>query len=154
LQGHDVPEYSLKPWSDDALIRWLDDIGLARRGIDRVRCATGNWGTVLHELWKRCGGTQHAWPRVLEEFEQEFTTTPKWWTRFGLIPEALQALAALDEYGPASADDVCGVMDVPNSNDVKTVFAWAELLGFVRQEGHGTYSVNALVGQAASKLEK
>jgi len=136
LAEQEVLVHSLKPWTDAAVQRWLDDAGFGPigdpHGRARLREVTGNWWTLLHHLGEQCrAAAASQWEVYLKAIDAELTPSGRWSDCFGFVPDVLpvlQTMAILNE--PATAVDIAGLMaDVPVEH-VERVIRWCELLAF------------------------
>lgn len=144
-------ELSLIPWSNAALRRWLQDVGLSDSDpyiCERIARVTGSWGALIHQLGYRCRTAPEEWADRLADFERELTSGAEWEDRLGLVQPAhavLKTMAAMTQ--PVSSDKVAAKMEGTPRERVDTVLRWADMINYVQRSGHQMWTLDPVVRQ-------
>ena len=153
-----VKEYTLRPWHDRALGRWLDDTGFGHNDAATRKLfsdTTGNWGDILTEFGRKSRSEPHRWKENLEEIGESIEQETEWRGRFGIHEQAIPVLSfavELDE--PFMCNDIADLMDDMPEDQVADVMNWAELVSFVTADGHDTFSLNPVIKRIAGRLQE
>ena len=130
---------TLRPWREDFMRQWMDDVGFATGDIRaRVIELTGGWPnllTRLHELWRAVD-----LDRSLDKLDDELTN-PNKRDRFirdlglddTMIRKVLSILANLESPDFDELEEFVRYDKIPA--DLRRILKWAELLHLVRSEG-------------------
>jgi hypothetical protein len=147
------PWMSLLHWRDEFLRHWLEERQLQLEPEDRRRLGevTGYWPALVMELAGDCGELRVLRERLATVTQRWFTNTDegvKWRRGFGLdIREpslVIEILARLGE--PVEPNELAAVAEMPIQR-VKSSLRWGELLGLVRSEGAGFWTVDPIASK-------
>jgi hypothetical protein len=145
-------ELSLKPWSDSALRRWMDD-ELRYDNPDlrkRLAAVTGGWGALVKDLGGRCAESPVGREALMSALERLPVSSPHWWEAAAFIPEALPVLHVLRTIGePLPVEDILGLVEEPGigREHVERTIRWAELVRYVRMVGRDAWELDPLVAR-------
>lgn len=156
LEADGIEWIALRPWHDDFVRQWLEDVGLPNRrdARERIRTATGNWSRFLIEL--REAATDHnRWEQCLEEIERrrrEPEQAERVLQAFGLdLAEPRETLRAVAQYAGADGEidldevaDLAEVLEVPPDR-LRRSLDWAELVGLAVPVGPGGLRLDQVV---------
>jgi hypothetical protein len=136
LQAVGLRELSLRPWSESALRRWMEETGIAPGEHNfgaRVKHVTGNWQAALHAFGSRCRTGTHRWRDCLDEIERDIQPNTEWLHRAGILPEALPVLRIMAELKEAVApEDVVEFGAGLTLDRVERVIHWADTMAYAR----------------------
>lgn len=149
----EVDLVTLKPWADEALRQWFEDLALPCTPEDRrlrIPMITGCWPTVLYKLREFVRSGYRDWEETLRAAEHEALQLARRSEVFlssdpNLI-RAREILANLSELGTATSEDL-----VELTGDDKLVgrtLRWAELLHLVTRTADGAWKVDPVLARA------
>jgi hypothetical protein len=133
--------FSLKPWHDALLRKWLEDCGFGpsatdREGRQKITSVTGNWPLLLEKFHKSCHQRIHKWEEALREIDSYLLSSENLqdlMAMFGLdgeIPKKiLKDLAVLEK---AKEEDLVGIVEGIPPEMIGLSLQWADLLGLAR----------------------
>jgi len=162
LVSKEVTIFSLKPWHDAALRQWLEDCDFTAKDQEIrkiVTEVTGNWPTLLQNLYKR-SKADHNWEHNLQELKKSLTHSDvirELADSMGFdcsYPQRrliLRDLATLEE---ASAEELIGIVEGTSAEIVNQTLRWAEMLRLAFPVGSDKWRVDPLVGRILASLEE
>ena len=145
---------TLRPWREDSLRQWMDDVGfqddsdIRREVIDR----TGGWPSLLtrlYDLVQLNGGLKSG----LDKLESEMMAPP---TRDRLIrsfglddPVKKKVLRLLAEFEYADRGGLAAVLadDGVDAGSLQRILQWAELLHLVRRVEEDSWQADGVVAK-------
>ena len=138
-----VLELGLRPWSEEALKRWLHDTGIAAGDADawqKISEATGRWSGLLAEFARRVHAGEGRWQVCLENVSGELTRDGL--HRLAGIPtEASLVLGTMADYGdPVSVTDLADLCS-QRPERVRHALAWAERLAYLKAEAQDHWTL-------------
>jgi len=148
------PWMSLLHWKDEFLRHWLEERQLQLESEERRRlgAVTGLWPALIMELAANCNELRALRERIGSAADKCFSEPNQrstWRERFGLNvgePSAiLEVLARLGE--PVESTELALVAEAPHER-VQRSLRWGELLGLVRSEGAGFWTIDPIASKA------
>jgi len=156
-RSDEVERLTLKPWSDDALRQWLDNIGIPFQREQRklIAEATGGWPRCLYMLRESLGESAFESGLVLERARETAVelarATSVVQSDPGELDHARRLLEALGEWAePVAAEELNALIDEENPTIVARAIRWGELLGLIRSAPDGGWTLNPVVSRAVS----
>jgi hypothetical protein len=155
LLENGVAEFSLEPWSDQALTQWLKEADFGPDDEPGRTCfgeVTGNWGELLHQVGFRCKQSPQRWQEILVDFEHELAARGDWRDLLGLIPQALPVLKVMSQHQePVNWEEISNLVAGGSPILVAMVLCWADRLRYIRPAGHNRWVLDRIVRQAVLK---
>jgi hypothetical protein len=147
-----VAEFSLEPWSDQALRQWLREADFGpddQAGRDCFKNVTGNWGALLYQVGLRCKLDPHRWQEVVVDYERELAQRVEWGELFGLVGQALPVLKVMAErHEPVSWEEISSHVGGGSPILVAMVLCWADRLRYIRPAGQKKWVLDPIIRQA------
>jgi hypothetical protein len=157
LTENGVAEFSLEPWSDQALRQWMSEADFGpddQPGRDCFANVTGNWGALLHQVGFRCRRKPKGWQEVLVEYERELAQRVEWRELFGLIGQTLPVLKVMAERNePVNWEEISTRVGGGSPILVAMVLCWADRLRYIRPAGQNKWILDPLIRQAVLKTD-
>jgi hypothetical protein len=128
-------EFSLKPWREAALRRWMVDTQEfgpeAVNSCGEVLKQTGGWSLLVHAFGDACRAGAHNWRDQLETVFQSWPDDPRWYGCCCLPAPALPVLKVMADWnGPISSEELMTL--APNA-DVARILRWSDWLSYIRE---------------------
>jgi hypothetical protein len=156
LLENGVAEFSLDPWSDQALRQWLTEASFGPADEAGRTCfgeVTGNWGELLHQVGFRCKQSPQRWQEILVDFEHELAGRGDWRDLLGLVPQALPVLKVMSQHQePVNWEEISNLVGGGSPILVAMVLCWADRLRYIRPAGHNRWTLDRIVRQAVLKI--
>jgi len=147
-----VAEFSLEPWSDQALRQWLSEGGFGpedQAGRACFKNVTGNWGALLYQVGLRCKLDPHGWQETIVDYERELAQRVEWGELFGLVGQALPVLKVMAERNePVSWEEISSLVGGGSPILVAMVLCWADRLRYIRPAGQKKWVLDPIIRQA------
>lgn len=147
-----VTEFSLEPWSDQALRQWMSEAGFGpddQAGRDCFKHVTANWGALLYQLGLRCKQNPERWQEVVVDYERELAQRVEWGELFGLVGQALPVLKIMAERNePVSWEEISTDVGGGSPILVAMVLCWADRLRYIRPAGQKKWVLDPIIRQA------
>jgi hypothetical protein len=155
LLENGVAEFSVEPWSDQALAQWLKEGNFGPADEAGRTCfgeVTGNWGELLHQVGFRCKQRPQRWQEILVDFEHELAARGDWRELLGLVPQALPVLKVMSQHQePVNWEEISNLVGGGSPILVAMVLCWADRLRYIRPAGHNRWVLDRIVRQAVLK---
>jgi hypothetical protein len=152
LAENGVSEFSLEPWSDQALRQWMTEAGFGpedQAGRDCFKNVTGNWGALLYQVGLRCKRDPHHWQEAIVEYERELAQRAEWGELFGLVGQALPVLKVMAERNePVSWEEISSHVGGGSPILVAMVLCWADRLRYIRPAGQKKWVLDPIIRHA------
>ncbi len=147
-----VAEFSLEPWSDQALRQWMSEAGFGpedQAGRDCFKNVTGNWGALLYQVGLRCKRDPDHWQEAIVEYERELVQRAEWGELFGLVGQALPVLNVMAERNePVSWEEISSHVGGGSPILVAMVLCWADRLRYIRPAGQKKWVLDPIIRHA------
>ena len=150
-----VAEFSLEPWTDQALRQWMRESSFGPddpAGRDCFANVTGNWGALLYQVGLRCRQNPERWQEVLVDYERELAQRVEWRELFGLIGQTLPVLKVMAEKNePVNWEEISTLVGGGSPILVAMVLCWADRLRYIRPAGQNKWVLDPIIRQAVLK---
>jgi hypothetical protein len=147
-----VAEFSLEPWSDQALRQWMAEAGFGpedQAGRDCFKNVTGNWGALLYQVGLRCKRDPNKWQEAIVDYERELAQRAEWGELFGLVGQALPVLKVMAERNePVSWEEISSHVGGGSPILVAMVLCWADRLRYIRPAGQKKWVLDPIIRHA------
>jgi hypothetical protein len=147
-----VAEFSLEPWSDQALRQWMSEAGFGpedQAGRDCFKHVTANWGALLYQLGLRCKQSPERWQEVVVDYERELAQRVEWGELLQLVGQALPVLKVMAERDePVSWEEISSHVGGGSPILVAMVLCWADRLRYIRPAGQKKWVLDPIIRQA------
>jgi hypothetical protein len=157
LVENGVAEFSLEPWSDQALRQWMTEANFGpedQAGRDCFAHVTGNWGALLYQVGLRCRQNPQRWQEILVDYERELAQRVEWRELFGLIGQTLPVLKVMAERNePVNWEEISTLVGGGSPILVAMVLCWADRLRYIRPAGQNKWVLDPVIRQAVLKTE-
>jgi hypothetical protein len=157
LMENGVAEFSLEPWTDQALRQWMSEASFGPddpAGRDCFANVTGNWGALLYQVGLRCRQNPERWQEVLVDYERELTQRVEWRELFGLIGQTLPVLKVMAERNePVNWEEISTLVGGGSPILVAMVLCWADRLRYIRPAGQNKWVLDPMIRQAVLKTD-
>jgi hypothetical protein len=155
LVENGVAEFSLEPWSDQALRQWMSEAGFGpedQAGRDCFSHVTGNWGALLYQVGLRCRQNPQRWQEILVDYERELAQRVEGRELFGLIGQTLPVLKIMAERNePVNWEEISTLVGGGSPILVAMVLCWADRLRYIRPAGQNKWVLDPVIRQAVLK---
>jgi hypothetical protein len=150
-----VTEFSLKPWSDEALRRLLDVIGVVDDAAQRQRISevTGNWHSPLQEMASSVYREPHKLGAFLDELSGRLKDIANQDQLLELPGNARSVLNAVAQLAPdvVGPDDLLMLVpDLGAPEWIRRVLVWADRLQYAQPAGPDKWALHPFVARLAS----
>ena len=157
LHSHGLKWLTLKPWREEFLRQWMEDVGLGDNKDTRTDIvnATSLWSGLLMRMYELTPATGEV-SAGLEQLNIELgrkITDGSMQAEFGLDdPDSQRTLRALAIFGEADFEEL--QLEVAaegiNSETLNLRLKWAERLGLIRYNGQGIWEFDPVAAKAIS----
>jgi hypothetical protein len=152
MMENGVAEFSLEPWSDQALRQWMSEAEFGpedQAGRDCFKHVTGNWGALLYQVGLRCKADPNRWQEAVVDYERELAHRVEWGELFGLVGQALPVLKVMAERNePVSWEDISTHVGGGSPILVAMVLCWADRLRYIRPAGQKKWVLDPIIRHA------
>ena len=159
LHSHGLKWLTLKPWREEFLRQWMEDVGLGDNKDTRTDIVntTSLWSSLLMRMYELTPATGEV-SAGLEQLNIELdckNSDGSMQAEFGLDdPDSHRALRALAIFGQADFEEL--QLEVAaegiNSETLNLRLKWAERLGLIRYNGQGIWEFDPVAAKAISGI--
>ena len=150
---------TLKPWREEFLRQWMEDVGLGDNKDTRTDIvnATSLWPSLLMRMYKltpETGEISTGLERLGIELDRKMSDVSMQ-AEFGLDdPDSHRTLRALAIFGQADFEELQleVAADGINSETLHLRLKWAERLGVIRYNGQGIWEFDPVAARAISDI--
>ena len=144
---------SLRPWQEDFLHQWMDDVGFGNDPDIREQIAkrTGRWKYLLerlHALEQKTPNPKDSLERLEDEFQDE--NLSRLLKQFGLdVPDVQNALRCLADCDKGTVEDLKEYFSVyrVDRDTFERCLKWAERLHLVHRVGGGAWQMDSVAAR-------